>query len=105
MKTYPLTIQQYTFLKWVNRNYEWMKTKGYKTTYQPFQHRVHRMMVSSEYTEEDKLMMDGVRRFLGGIGLKTYNRDWTWDRSGAELDWLVNTPMGGYMSEKDVFGW
>lgn len=90
MKTYPLTIQQYTFLMWVNRNYEWMKLKGYKTTFQPFQHLVHRIMVSSEYTEEDKLMMDGVIRFLRGVGLKTYHKHWTWERDGAELDWLMN---------------
>jgi len=104
MNTHFLTIEQYTFLMWVNRNYEWLKGKGYRTTWQPVQHNIHRIMVSSGYTDEDREYLKELIRFINGMGLKTYKRDWTWDKKGAELDWLVNTPMGGYMSEKDAFG-
>ena len=90
MNTHYISIQQYSFLQWVNRNYEWLKMKGYNTTWQPFQHNIHRIMVSSGYSDEDREYLKELIRFINGLGLKTYKRDWTWDKNGAELDWIVN---------------
>jgi hypothetical protein len=47
-------------------------------------------MVSSTYTDEDKIQIDNLIRFIKGLGISTYNRDWTWDVNGAQLDWIVN---------------
>ncbi len=105
MNTHYLSIQQYTFLQWVNRNYEWLKMKGYNTTWQPVQHNIHRIMVSSGYTDEDGEYLRELIRFIRGLGLRTYKRDWTWDKNGADLDWLMNMRTNEFMSEKEAFGW
>lgn len=47
-------------------------------------------MVSSTYTDEDKKHIDELIRFIKGLGINTYKRDWTWDKNGAQLDWIVN---------------
>ncbi len=47
-------------------------------------------MVSSGYTDEDGEYLRELIRFIRGLGLRTYKRDWTWDKNGAELDWIVN---------------
>lgn len=47
-------------------------------------------MVSSGYTDEDREYLRELIRFVHGLGLRTYKRDWTWDKNGAELDWIVN---------------
>ena len=47
-------------------------------------------MVSSGYTDDDREYLKELIRFIRGLGLKTYKRDWTWDKNGAELDWIVN---------------
>ena len=79
----------------MNRNYEWLKSKGFSHNWQPFQHNVHRIMVSSTYTDEDKEQIDNLIRFIKGLGISTYNRDWTWDVNGAQLDWIVNLRNDG----------
>jgi hypothetical protein len=93
MNKYFLTTEQHSFLIWVNRNYEWLKMKGYTTKWQPTQHNIHRIMVSSGYTDEDRVYLKELLRFINGLGLVTYKRDWIWDKNGAELDWTVNVKI------------
>lgn len=94
---YSLTIKQQDFLLWVNRNYEWLKTKGFKPSIQSFPHWLYEILNTGEYTDDDRFHINYTIKYLRGIGLTTYNKEWTWDKNGAELDWLVNvvtTPNG-----------
>jgi hypothetical protein len=90
MNTHFLTEKQHNFLSWLARNYEWLKTKGYSHNWQPLQHNLHRIMVSGGYSDDDKKHIDNTIKFIKRLGLTTYNKDWTWDKNGAELDWIVN---------------
>ena len=93
---YSLSQEQTSFLTWVNRNYEWLKTKGFEPSIQAFQHWNYKILLDGNYTEEDKFHINYTIKFIKGMGLTTYNKDWTWDKDGAELDWLVNSrPIGG----------
>ena len=47
-------------------------------------------MVSGGYSDDDKKHIDNTIKFIKRLGLTTYNKDWTWDKNGAELDWIVN---------------
>ena len=85
-----LTIKQTIFLAWVQRNYEWLKSKGFEPPIQSYPHWLYGIITSGEYTELDKMMINETIQFIKGLGLNTYNQHWTWDKGGAELDWLVN---------------
>lgn len=92
-----LTIKQQEFLLWLNRNYEWLKTKGFQPSIQSFPHWLYEILNTGEYTEDDKFHINYTIKYLRGIGLTTYNKEWTWDKYGAELDWLVNVKSVGFI--------
>ena len=85
-----LTIKQVSFLTWVNRNYEWLKMKGFEPSIQSFPHWLYEILLKGEYSNEDKFHINYTIKFIKAMGLTTYNSDWTWDKDGAELDWLCN---------------
>lgn len=85
-----LTEQQASFLAWVNRNYEWLKMKGFEPPIQSFPHWLYGILLAGEYSEDDKFYINYTIKFIKGIGLTTYHQYWTWDKNGAHLDWLVN---------------
>lgn len=90
MKIYTITSEQILFLKWVTRNYEFLKHKGFKEPTQPFQHWVYGLLMGGTYTRNDRSIINYTIGFLRGIGMTTYKKDWEWDKNGAELDWIVN---------------
>jgi hypothetical protein len=92
-----LTIKQHQFLIWVNRNYEWLKIRGFEPSIQSYQHWLYEILMKHEYTEEDKFHINYTIKFIKAMGLTTYNRDWTWDKNGAELDWLCNVRSVGFI--------
>ena len=92
---YILTPDQKQFLSWLNRNYEWLKSRGFKSETQPFQHNIHRIMVDGMYSDTDKNVILKAIKFIRGMGLTTYHKDWTWDRDEdvSNLDWLINVKI------------
>jgi hypothetical protein len=92
MNTHFLTKEQHKFLSWLARNYEYFKSKGLDTDkWQPYQHNLHRIMVSCGYSDDDKKHIDMAIRFIKGVmGWVTYNPTWTYDKNAAEMDWLMN---------------
>jgi len=87
---YPLTKEQKQFLSWLNRNYEWLISRGFKAEPQPFQHNIHRIMIDGMYSNTDKNTILKTIKFINGMGLTTYHKEWTWDKYNADLDWLIN---------------
>ena len=85
--------EQYKFLTWLNRNYEWLKSKGFEPPIQSYPHWLYDMIRRGNYTEEDKGYINYTIKFLRNIGLKTYHSKWTWDKNGAELDWIINVKL------------
>jgi hypothetical protein len=95
---YSLSQEQTSFLTWVNRNYEWLKTKGFEPSIIAFQHWNYKILLDGNYTEEDREHINYTIKFIKGrLGLTTYNKDWTWDKHGAEMDWLVNVKSAGFI--------
>jgi hypothetical protein len=92
---YPLTKEQKQFLSWLNRNYEWLKSRGFKSETQPFQHIIHRIMVDGTYSDMDKNTILKAIKFIRGMGLVSYHKGWTWDgdKDVNNLDWLVNVKV------------
>mgnify|MGYP000240608687 CR=1 FL=1 len=90
MNEYQLNTQQIKFLSWVNRNYEWLRSKGFEPPIQSFPHWVHGVLIMGWYNEDDKFYINYTIKFIKAMGLKTFNPNWIWDKNGPELDWLVN---------------
>jgi hypothetical protein len=92
---YPLTKEQKQFLSWLNRNYEWLVSRGFKSETQPFQHNIHRIMVDGTYSDTDKNTILKAIKFIRGMGLVSYHKGWTWDgdKDVNNLDWLVNVKV------------
>jgi hypothetical protein len=92
---YPLTKEQKQFLSWLNRNYEWLKSRGFKSETQPFQHIIHLIMVDGMYSDRDKNTILKAIKFIRGMGLVSYHKGWTWDgdKDVNNLDWLINVKI------------
>jgi hypothetical protein len=95
MRTQSLTIKQQDFLLWVQRNFEFLKHKGFHPPIQSYPHWLYEILNTGEYSDDDKGYIDYTIKYMKGIGLVTYNKEWTWDKNGAELDWLNNLKVAG----------
>ena len=93
-----LSQHQTSFLAWVSRNYEFLKSKGFEAPIQSFPHWLYGILLAGEYNEDDKFYINYTIKFIKGIGLTTYHHHWTWDKNGAEMDWLVNVKSYGTIS-------
>ena len=93
-----LSQHQTSFLAWVSRNYEFLKSKGFEAPIQSFPHWLYGILLAGEYTEDDKFYINYTIKFIKGIGLTTYHHHWTWDKNGADMDWLVNVKSYGTIS-------
>jgi hypothetical protein len=90
-----LSQHQTSFLAWVSRNYGFLKSKGFEAPIQAFPSWLYGILLAGEYNEDDKFYINYTIKFIKGIGLTTYHHHWTWDKNGAELDWLVNVKSYG----------
>ena len=95
MKTETLTNEQTQFLIWIQRNYEFLKHMRFEPPIQSYPHWLYEILLKGVYTTtRDRDIINYTIKYLRGMGLKTYNKDWTWDKNGAEMDWLCNVRVG-----------